>query len=270
MPIPAALAAAGAISSAIGAGQAISGSRRSKFDKRNEAELDELLGLQDRDQLGLTGSERSIAERSLLDPVRQASAETRRRAEAAIPGSGASGADLARLRTEQTGAIAGAGERAALALDQADQRKTAAQRQEIAQREAIAETRRQERQASLFGGVAQAAGAAGQVAGAVPEALRAAGLAGAPIADQSGLIDKLDELGVGPEGQAIIKRMNPRKLTRALADAEQYLATGDKQFLTEDSVDIIRAAQAAQAAQNDPLAGLSDEDVNQLIQFGGA
>ena len=260
MPIAAGLLAAQALSAGAGAAQAIAGSRKSKFDKRNDQELNRLLGLKERDQLGLSGAERSIAERGLLDPVRSASAATRRQSEAALSGSGASGAELSRLRQEQTGAIAQAGERAALALDQADQRKEAAQRQELAQREQIAESRRQERQASLFAGLGQAAGAAGQLAGGVPEVLRAAGLAGAPISDTSGLQDALASAGVTGESAQLIMRMNPRQLTRAMSDAEKFLETGDAQYVTQDSVDIIRAVQNQRA----------DDDLAQSITFQGA
>ena len=158
---------------------------------------------------------------------------------------GGSGADLARLREEQTRAIGEAGERAALAIAQADARKEAAQRQEIAQREALAETRRQERQASLFGGLAQAAGAAGRLSGGVPEVMRAAGLAGAPIADTAELRTRLANLGVEGSAAEMILRMNPRALTRAVNDAEQYLATGERQYLTDESIDLIIAADEA-------------------------
>jgi hypothetical protein len=216
-----------------------------------------------------------------MSPVRQAAAATRRRAEAMGAGSGMSGADLSQLRQEQTSAIANAGERAALALDAADARKATAQEQEIEQRSAIAEERRAARQASLLAGVGQAAGVAGQLAGGVPEVLRAAGLAGAPINDTSALDDLLAQRGVTGEAANLIRKIPAANITRAMDDAEKYLETGDQQFLTEDAATILRAQQLSAlqpglsnmevaAAIDDPLSiaprGLSNQDITDLIK----
>ena len=48
----------------------------------------------------------------------------------------------------------------------------------------------------------------------------------------------------GPAAELVLQ-MNPRRLTRALSDAEQYLATGDRQYLTDESIDLIIAAEDA-------------------------
>jgi hypothetical protein len=271
--IPAGLLAAQGVTAAIGAGQTLAGARKSEFDKANEQRLNKLLGLEESGRMGLTGRERQLQERSLLSPVRRAAAETRRRAEALSGGMGGSGADLARLREEETRAIAAGGERAALELARADARKEAAQRQEMAQRQAIQEQRRQERMASLFGGLAQGAGAVGAMAGGVPEVMRAAGLFGAAINDTSGLDARLDEFGVGEQGKQMVRRMDPKKLTSAVSDAELFLQTGDDAFLTDDARMLLELRERQMIADDDrftPSNAMIDaaiDDIDLLLQL---
>ena len=267
--MPAGLAAAAALSAALGTGQAIAGAKKTAFDKRNKEKLDELLGLEERGGLGLTGAERRIQERGLMNPVRQAASATRRQAEALQAGS-ASGADLARLRSEQTGAIAGAGERAALALDAADARKEAAQRQELAQRSAIQEERRAAREASVLSGLGQAAGVAGQLAGGVPEVLRAAGLHGAPIKDTAAFSDRLDAIGLTGEARNIVNRMDPNKLAAAVASAEEYNQTGDKSVLTPEAIELLKlqSDQDLQEVEAAAAQNISFQEARDLAALG--
>jgi hypothetical protein len=245
MPIPLGIAAAGALTGGVGLAQGIAGAVKTKADKANEKRLRELEELKENSLLGLTGTDWRVQERSLLAPVRSAAGETRARAEQIGAGRDMTGADLSRLRTEQTTAIAGAGERAALTLEQKNLLKIAAQEQEIRSREARMGERADQRKASVFEGLSDAAGAAGAVAGATPEALRAAGLAGASIYDTKALSDGLEARGITGEAKEIILGINPDRLPKAMFNVENGVVGGKPEA----------ALRAAFALMDEELAG---------------
>jgi hypothetical protein len=216
MPIPLLLPLA--IAGGAGLAQGISGAIPTKYDKANKERLARLQALQARGNLGLVGSERELRERQLLDPVRAAAGQTRSQAEAAMAMAGGSGAALQQLRREQTQAIGGAAQQAASQLAAESQAKEAAQRAEMEQRGAVREERRAQRVSSLMGGIGQAAGAAGALAGTTPEFFRAAGVAGAPIASTAALETELVNAGVPDAARSYILSLDPNKLTRILND----------------------------------------------------
>ena len=264
MPLPLGLLAAGGVAAGIGAAQAITGGRKSEFDKRNEAELDRLLALQAQGRLGLTPQERAVREQQLVMPVQRAATEARQRSEAAQAAAGSlTGGDLSRLRTEATRAVGEGAQRAALEIERADIQKQQAQRAEMAQREAVAEQRRLDRRAAVYGGLAQAAGGVGQLAGAVPEVLRAAGLAGAPIRDTMALKQELDALGVPLDLQQEVMRIPPNRLPRVLNNALTGNITGPEE---QAMVDVLGFSAAP--AQT-PSTGIDAQVLGQLAQVVG-
>lgn len=226
--IPIGLLAAGGLAAGTGLAQAIQGGRKTEFDKENEALLDELTGLRKQGALGLTEQERQLSTRSQLDPVRAlASAAQSQQAAIQAASGNTSGASLAALREQQQRQVGGAAQQAALNVEAADLEARRAQEAEIAQRQAVAEQRRQDRVNNIFSGISQAAGAAGAVAGAIPEVGRIAGIAGAPIRDTGVLEQRLSELGAGPAATQAILRIPPDRLTTVLDNIVQGNLEGD-------------------------------------------
>jgi len=271
MPLPLGLLAAGGISAGIGAAQAITGGRKSEFDKRNEERLDEIARLQAQGRLGLSSQEKAVREQQLVDPVRQQAEQAQSRNEAVQAASGSlTGGDLSRLRTETQRSIGEGAQGAALAISQEDTAKKQSQLAERAQLEATQEQRRLDRRASVFGGLSQAAGAAGQIAGAVPEVLRAAGLAGAPISDTLAFKTKLNDMGVPPDLQAEVLRIPPNRLTRVLNNALQGNIQGPEEVAM---LKILEASgQVAAPAPVNPggIAGSAGLDASLIQQLAGA
>jgi len=232
MPVPLGLIGAGVLSGGLGLAQGISGAIKTEEDKRREEELEKLLGLQKTGGLGLTGEERRLREQQLVTPVREVASQLQSRQEAAIgAGAGVSGAELSRLRQETGRTIAGAQQAAATQILEADIAKEQAQRAEIERRAADIEARKKERRASIFGGLSQAAAAAGEIAGAVPEAARAAGLAGAPIRDTEAFRSIMEEQGVPLASQEALLRIGPQKLTRILDNLQSGNIGSEEQEL---------------------------------------
>lgn len=273
--VPIGLLAAGGIAAGAGAAQAITGGRKSEFDKRNEAQLDRLLQLQNQGRLGLTPQERAVREQQLVTPVQRAATETRQRSEAAQAAAGSlTGSDLSRLRTEATRAVGEGAQNAALTLQQEDIRKEQAQRAELAQRDTLAEQRRLDRRAAVFSGISQAAGGAGAIAGAVPETLRAAGLAGAPIRDTLALKRQFDEMDIPLDLQQELFRIPPHRMTRVLENALMGNIVGPEEAAMDRVLRLQAGERLRQTTGLDAsLLGQLAEAVNptglDAIDFGG-
>jgi hypothetical protein len=215
------------ITGAAGLAQAISGATKTEADKQREERLRRLAALVEQNQLGLTGPQRQLAERQLLDPIRRGAQQSQTRAEQIAAASGApSGAALSRLRTESARQIQEGAQTAAARIQAADIAREQAQLAEQAQLQAVQEARQRERRGAIFGGISQAAGAAGAVAGSVPELLRVSDIAGAPIRDVAGFQAALDRQGIPPAAQEIFLAMNPAQLTRTLKNLTDAVAAG--------------------------------------------
>lgn len=183
-----------AATSLLGAGQGIANALSDQNQQRaNKNRLDRLLARQKQGNLGLSDTQQQLLDRQLVAPVAQQAATQRSRAEQiqASMGSGASGADLARLRGEQASTNAAAAQNAALQVRAADQQAKQAQRNEIEQRLALQTAQRQGDLSAIFGGASQMAGAAGALAGAPPEVTRMYGMFGSQLApeEQSQMAD---------------------------------------------------------------------------------
>lgn len=135
--------------------------------KRNREQLDELLTREKAGTLGLTGDQRQVLDQQLNAPVAAAAQQARSRAEAiqAAAGSGASGADLSRLRTEQSRTQALGAQNAAAQIGAADLAAQQQQKNEIEQRTALKSALRADDYNQIFAGLAQGAETAGSVAG---------------------------------------------------------------------------------------------------------
>lgn len=147
--------------------QVLAGKKQRQY---NKAKLDSLMKREKAGNLGLSGVEKDLLSSQLNDPVRAAAAQQEQRAAlaAASAGPGASGADLARLRTERGRTVADAAQQAALQIAQADILRTQQQRAEIEQRLGFQNAMRQQDIASIVGALTQGAGALGSVAGSAP------------------------------------------------------------------------------------------------------
>lgn len=218
MAIVGAITAIAALTTAaITAAGAAKRAKKSKFDKEQEARKAELDKRAKANQLGLSAQEQRVREAQLFDPVRQAAAATRSRTEQLQSAAGqVSGGQLSQLRTEQTRALAEGGRTARVAVEEADIQRQREQQAERAQLGASIEGRRQERQAAAFTGAAQTAGALGQAAGAVPGTFQAAGAFGQPISSPQRLDQSLQDAGVSPEAQQIIRTIPARQLQPTL------------------------------------------------------
>lgn len=219
MPVPLALGIAGGIGAAAGAGQLISGLIPSEMEKKNKERLERLYRMEETGKLGLSGREEQIYQSQLLDPVRSALAAQQRDNEAKMAASGmTSGAQLAAMRQERGQAMGQAQVAAGKALTEADVAKQKAQKAEIAQREAAAQDAKQGRSSQAFAGLGQIANAAGLVAGSVPEVMRMAGIAGAPIREPAQLQTYLANAGVPQTSIDLVMQIPPDQLTTIAAD----------------------------------------------------
>lgn len=157
--LPLALGGLGVAGVGGGIAQAIAGNKYAKYNK------DQLAKLQ-KGPKGLSAKQEDLLQTRLMSPVQTAAAQARSRAEQiqASSGAGASGADLSRLRTEQTKTLADSAQNAALQIAAADEAKKQATKQEIEQRMALQSQIRKDNIGAIFGGLSQTAGAAGAIA----------------------------------------------------------------------------------------------------------
>lgn len=133
-------------------------------DRRNRERLMELQRLEQSGGLGLSGEERAMMEQALMGPVRTMAAEERARGEAAEASmGGTSAADLSRRRREAAQRVDVAGQRAGLAIGQAELQRAKEQLDELEQRTAY----KAERQKGMLQTVAQTIGGLGPSAGMV-------------------------------------------------------------------------------------------------------
>lgn len=166
MPLPL-LALGAAAAGAAGLGQAIYGAvAPNPAARRNREQLDRLLELERKGQLGLSGTEQRLLYQQQADPVRNYAAQQRANYERVAAASGdQSGAELARLRQEQGRMVGRASQDAALNTAAANEARRQQQLREIDQRTAARTAYGQQRASTVFGGLAQAGGALGQLAG---------------------------------------------------------------------------------------------------------
>ena len=222
LPLAAGILAAQGIAAAgtagLGIAQAAQGVKASKRSRElNEEQLEELLALRKSGQLGLSGQQQRLAEQRLLTPLRTTAGESRQRleAQAAATGNVAAG-DIARQRRDADIALGRGSQAAATQIAAEDLAAKQVQEQELEQRIALEEAQKRDIVNQIFGAGAQAAGAAGAVAGGVPEVLRAtapfggAG-SGGEIVDTGKLARNLDA----------IEGMNPEMKAKLLEVAEQ-------------------------------------------------
>lgn len=161
---------AGGISAAAGAAGGIAPTlANNQLQKRNREKLDELLQREKQGKLGLTPAQQRILDQRLQSPVAAAAAEARSRAEQIQAAGGVqSGADLSRLRTEQTRQVATGAQQAALQVAMADEAARASQLDEIEQRSQMKAQMKADDIAQILGAVSQTAGTVGLAAGSVP------------------------------------------------------------------------------------------------------
>lgn len=106
------------------------------FDIHNKKRMKELEDLRDANKLGLSGSERTQMEQTLLTPVRSLATESRKLAEAqqASLGGTASAADLARIKQRSDAQVQDKAMEAGLRINQANLDMAAQQLQELESR----------------------------------------------------------------------------------------------------------------------------------------
>lgn len=244
--IPGAILGTAAISGAAGLGQGISGLFKTRLEKEQEEDLEDLIRREEGGGLGLSPEERRQRERQLLGPVRAAATAAQSRNEALLASrQGLSGADLARVRGETQRAVGEGTIAAQERILSEDVQRESAEMAEIRQIQATLQARRDARRQQFLGGLGQAAGAAGQILGASPEFFRAADVAGAPIADPNALdveLGRLADAGEISQKTADILRRIPNRQKTAVVNASVNGNTSDPLFnqelfeaLTEDA-----------------------------------
>lgn len=231
LPLAAAILAAQGLTAAgtagLGIAQAAQGVKASKRARElNEEQLNELLALRKSGQLGLSGQQQRLAEQRLLTPLRTTAGESRQRleAQAAATGNVAAG-DIARQRRDADIALGRGSQAAATQIAAEDLAQRQAQEEEIEQRIAFDEAQKRDIVNQIFGAGAQAAGAAGAVAGGVPEVLRATAPFGGAgkgpeILNTAKLQADLSALGVSEAGiEAILaaEAKDPGSITELIA-----------------------------------------------------
>lgn len=160
--------------------------------KRNREQLDELLAAEKSGKLGLTGAEQQRLSNELVSPIQSATTAMRTRAEQAQAAMGnTSGANLARLREEQTRAVSGAQQAAASQVQAADLAAQQRQRNELEQRLALKSAMRRDDVNAILGGLSAVSGPLGGLAGAPPGTNQLSGLFGQAFtgAEKSQLAD---------------------------------------------------------------------------------
>jgi hypothetical protein len=166
---------------------------------RNKMKLEQLLDRERRGELGLSGGESMLLDKQLNAPVAAQASQTRARGEQLLASSGgASGADLAQLRAEQSRTTADAAQRAALEIAGANQQAKAAQKNEIEQRGALDASLKRDDTDALWGSISEALGVAGAAAGSDPGTFKLAGMFGRNLsATDRAKLSKLsdDQLG---------------------------------------------------------------------------
>jgi hypothetical protein len=176
---------AGGISAAAGAASGIAPTlANNQLQKRNREKLDELLAREKQGLLGLTPAQQRILDQRLQAPIAAAANEARTRAEQIQAAGGVtSGADLSRLRTEQSRQLAGGAQAAAMQVAQADQAAKAAQLDEIEQRDRLKAQMKADDYAQILGAVSETAGATGLLAGSPPGTFQLTELFGSKFSD---------------------------------------------------------------------------------------
>lgn len=218
--MPIGLAALAGASALAGGAQAVGSLVPSKFDKKNKEEIARLEALKQRGALGMSPEERAVMEQSQMNPIRSAAEALQSRGEAFQAATGqASGAQAVQQRRD-TASVVGEGiQQAALATQQENIRARRAQEAELSQRQAAQEQRRTDKVKGFLGGLGQAAGAAGMMAGAVPEATRATGLFGARLKSPEALQAQMDQWGLEPQVQDYFNSIGPEQARKVFVEA---------------------------------------------------
>jgi hypothetical protein len=158
-----------------GAGPIVTGIADATADRqaqqRNKAELEKLLGKEERGELGLDPEQRKLLDQQLNAPVQTAAAQARTRAEQianAISGGNTTGQQAAQLRKEQQGTLAAGAQRAALAIAGAQEQAKQQQKTEIEQRLQAKAAYKRDDIAKILGPIMELAGKGGMMAGAPP------------------------------------------------------------------------------------------------------
>lgn len=147
--------------------------------QRNKSELTKLLAAEELGRLGLTGEERQSLDNQLNAPVAQAASQARARSEQlAASQQNSSGANLSRLRQEQSMTQAAGAQAAAAQIAGADMAKKQQQKAEIEQRLQAKAAYKRDDISKILGGLQQMAGPIGMLAGAPPGTAQAAGMFG--------------------------------------------------------------------------------------------
>lgn len=201
----AALLALQAAPAVVGGVQAITGAKKSDLEKNNKLKIRELEA-----NPGLTSQDRSALYQQLVMPSKQAAAELQRSAGAQMAASGAtSGADVSQVRKDAADTAARGAERASAGVAEADVGRRAEQKGEIAQRGAADQAYKQQRRATAFNALAQAAGIAGDLAGA-PPAMQLAGMFGTRRDSTAEMEAGLKSRGFSPEASTDMAEMERR------------------------------------------------------------
>ena len=277
VPFIAAQAALGLASAGAGAAQTIAANKAGKRAREaNQDALDDLLKRRDAGALGLTPNQRRLQEQTLMTPVRTTAGEQRQRMEAAAAAAGGrSAGDIARIGDRQQEIVARGGQAAASQILQNQIAARQAQEHEIEARYDAEKQMQLEKTGRTFGALEQGASALGALAGAVPEALRAAGpmggAAGVP-ADQDALAANLKAAGIDDKTarrMISLERKQPGILDEILQglQAAQPASTGPTRDIDEIG-DIATELARANAAEFGTAPFLSPEDqtyINNLV-----
>ena len=174
--LPLAMLIPAAISAAAGTAKLASDAHKTKYEKEQQAEKERLETLRSAGQLGLTDEQRQRRSRDLMAPLRaaEATAATDQARLLANAGGSVSAGDIARQQAASRAELGQAGMQVGSYLDKASEAKAAAQNNKIAAIGANLAESKAQRKNNMFNDISQMAGAAGQLAGAVPGAYKMA------------------------------------------------------------------------------------------------
>jgi hypothetical protein len=210
----------GAAGLAAGGAQAISGAFKSPYEKQQEEDLRKMKEQQARGMRGTSEAERSRMHMRETAPAVKQMENARKRQEALAAATGqTSSAQMQQLNQAQQVGTGQVMQESAIQQRQADEQKRAQQEAREQQTAAAIEAARKDRRKAVLSGIGQMVGAAGMIAGSVPEATRAADVAGAPIRDPDALVEYLRSQGISEEAVQKLAKMDPNVMTRALDQA---------------------------------------------------
>lgn len=214
-------AAKAATAAGVGIAQGAAENRASKpARERNESQLEGLLAQEEAGTLGLDPQEAEDLRSTLVTPIQQAAAESRQRTEqfgAASAAQGFGPAQLAELRAAQAREVGRASQSAGLQVRAADVAAEQQQTNEIEQRIALAEAFKKDKQAAIYGPIAQAFASEGASAADFQAGGNVAALGGEASVDEAAAGGEELSAAEQDELMGIFNNMSPEQQMQILS-----------------------------------------------------